>query len=311
MEFTSLSNSGLDITREQLSELFQPFVAQSFAAGDAQWRAELRRRERKIRRRYLKRVVLGWLPSTQRSERTVIHEYSKAWQPSEYEKYDLEQPLARVSPWEWGEQKLFASDVGATRFRQLILIRVLERLKPAKVLEVGCGNGINLMLLACRFPDIEFTGVELTQQGYQAAREFQKQAELPRVMQEYAPLELADTAAFRRIRFVQGSAAELPFADASFELVTTILALEQMERIRDQALREITRVSSRYLFNIEPFRDLNDQGGSRRNVIQRNYFRGRIDDLRRYGFSPRLALKEFPQEAFLKAGAVLFEKRGA
>lgn len=311
MEFTSLTNSGLDITRGQLSELFQPFVAKSFAEGDEPWRAELRRRENKIRRKYLKRVVLGWLPSTQRSERTVIEEYSKAWQPSEYEKYSLEQPLARVSPWEWGEQKLFASDVGATRFRQLILIRVIEQLRPRTVLEVGCGNGINLMLLACRFPDLEFSGVELTQQGHQAAREFQKQSELPRAMQAYAPLELADTTAFRRIRFVQGSAAELPFEDNSFDLVTTILSLEQMERIRDRALREITRVSSRYLFNIEPFRDLNDRGGARRNVIQRNYFRGRIDDLKRYGFSPKLAMKDFPQEAFLKAGAVLSEKQGS
>jgi SAM-dependent methyltransferase len=310
MEFTSLANSGLGITPGQLSGLFQPFVAQSFAAGDEPWRAELRRRENKIRRKYLKRVLLGWLPSTQRSERTVIEEYSRAWQPSEYEKYSLEQPLARVSPWEWGGQKLFASDVGATRFRQLILIRLIEQLKPRTVLEVGCGNGINLILLACRFPDIEFSGVELTQQGYQAARDFQQQSQLPRAMQEYAPLELADNTAFRRIRFVQGSAAELPFEDNSFDLVTTILALEQMERIRDQALREVTRVSARFLFNIEPFRDLNDQGGARRNVIQRNYFRGRIGDLSGYGFTPKLALKDFPQETFLKAGAVLSEKRG-
>ena len=130
-------------------------------------------------------------------------------------------------------------------------------------------------------------------------------------MQEYAPLELADARAFCRIHFIQGSAADLPFEDASFELVTTILALEQMERIRDQALREITRVAARHLFNIEPFRDLNDQGGARRDVIQRNYFRGRIDDLLRYGLRPRLALKEFPQEAFLKAGAVLSRKEGS
>jgi SAM-dependent methyltransferase len=310
MEFTSLNNSGLDVTHAQLSELFQPFVERSFDTADEPWRAELRRRESKIRRKYLKRRVLGWLPSTQRNERTVVNEYSKAWQPSEYEKYNLEQLLARVSPWEWGEQKLFASDVGATRFRQLILVRVIEQLKPRHVLEVGCGNGINLILLACRFPDIQFTGLELTQQGHQAAREFQQQAELPGPMRDYAPLELADPTAFRRIHFIQGSAAQLPFEDNSFDLVMTVLALEQMERIRDQALREITRVSARHLFNIEPFRDLNDRGVARRNVIRRNYFRGRIDDLQRYGFSPVLALKDFPQEAFLKVGAVLSKKEG-
>lgn len=308
MQFTSLNDSGLNIAHAQLTEVFQPFVARSFDSADPQWRAELHRRERKIRRKYWRQMVLGWLPSTQRNERAVISEYSKAWQLSEYEKYNLEQPLARVSPWEWGEQKLFASDVGATRFRQLILIRVIEQLRPRRVLEVGCGNGINLILLACRFPDIEFTGVELTREGHQTARAFQEQDELPRPMQDYAPLELADTSAFRRIHFVQGSAAQLPFEANSFDLVTTILALEQMERIRDQALREITRVSASHLFNIEPFRDLNDRGGARRNVIRRNYFRGRIDDLKRYGFSPVLALNDFPQEVFLKAGAVLSKK---
>ena len=110
MEFTSLNNSGLDLSRGQLAELFQPFVAESFDPAAAPWRAELRRRQSKIRRKYLKRMVLGWLPSTQRNERTVIDEYSKAWQLSEYDKYALNQPLVRVSPWEWGEQKLFASD---------------------------------------------------------------------------------------------------------------------------------------------------------------------------------------------------------
>lgn len=308
MQFTSLNDSGLGITHAQLSEVFQPFVARSFDTADPEWRAELRRRESKILRKYWRRMILGWLPSTQRTERAVISEYSKAWQLSEYDKYSLEQPLARVSPWEWGEHKLFASDVGATRFRQLMLIRVIEQLKPRRVLEVGCGNGINLMLLACRFPDIEFTGVELTREGHQAALAFQEQDELPRTMQDFAPLELADTSAFRRIHFVQGSAVHLPFEADSFDLVTTILSLEQMERIRDHALSEITRVSARHLFNIEPFRDVNDSGGARRNVIRRNYFRGRIDDLKRYGFSPVRALNDFPQEVFLKAAAVLSEK---
>lgn len=310
MEFKALDDSGLDISHGQLAEVFRPFVAQGSGASDAQWLAEVQRRERKIMRGYLKRMMFGWLPSTQRSTSTIIEEYSRAWQPDEYDKYQLGQPLSRVSPWEWGEQKLLASDVGATRFRQLLLIRIIERLKPRSVLEVGCGNGINLIMLACRFPDIEFSGVELTREGHAAALEFQRHAELPAAMQNYAPLELKDNTAFRRIRFVQGSAAELPFEDRSFDLVFTILALEQMERIREQALREITRVAGKHLFNIEPFRDLNDRGAARRNVVRRNYFRGRIRDLERHGFSPTLGLRDFPQEVFLKAGAVLSQRQG-
>jgi hypothetical protein len=44
-------------------------------------------------------------------------------------------------------------------------------------------------------------------------------------------------------------------------------------------------------------------------VLRRDYFRGRIDDLRRHGLEPVLALGDFPQEAFLKTCAVLAEKR--
>ena len=45
------------------------------------------------------------------------------------------------------------------------------------------------------------------------------------------------------VTFLQGSAAELSFPDGAFDLVMTVLAIEQMERIRARALAEITRVA--------------------------------------------------------------------
>jgi ubiquinone/menaquinone biosynthesis C-methylase UbiE len=206
---------------------------------------------------------------------------------------------------------MLASDLGATRVRQLLLVRVLEKLRPRRVLEVGCGNGVNLMLLAGRFPQVSFTGVELTREGPRAAQRLQLEASLPKAMQAYAPLPLASAVAFRDVRFVQGDATRLPFPDASFDLVVTILALEQMERVRASALAEIARVCARHTLMIEPFAELNDRGGPLHMVVSRDYFRGRIVDLPRYGLAPRLALDDFPQEAFLKACAVLAEKAGA
>ena len=204
---------------------------------------------------------------------------------------------------------MFASDVGGTRFRQLLLIRIIERVRPRSVLEVGCGNGINLILLAGRFPAIRFAGVELTEAGHRAARALQEQGVLPAGMADYAPLPLADPTAFRRIDFRQGNATRLPFEDGAFDLVITVLALEQMERVRAQALAEIARVTARHSLMIEPFRDVNQAFWPRLNVLRRDYFRGRIDDLARYGLVPVLALGDFPQEAFLKTCAVLAEKR--
>ena len=203
---------------------------------------------------------------------------------------------------------MYASDIGGTRFRQAMLVRMIEHVKPRSILEVGCGNGINLLLLAGGFPDVEFAGIELTREGNEAALEFQRQEVLPEAMQAYAPLPLKDTTAFRRIRFIRGNAADLPFDDNEFDLVYSILALEQMEQIRDRALAEFARVAGKYTLMIEPFRDVNDRGWPRANVIRRNYFRGRIADLPAYGLKPAIITDDFPQEVFLKACAVLCEK---
>jgi ubiquinone/menaquinone biosynthesis C-methylase UbiE len=308
MEFPSLAESPLNITDEELTSLFNPFVLKSFSADDPEWRTEIDRRKKKLLRKYLKQRLFGWLPSRQRNEAAIIAEYSKAWQESQYAAYTLSLPPTRISPWVWRDQRMFASDVGATRFRQLMLIRYIELAKPRQVLEVGCGNGINLLLLACRFPEIEFTGVELTRQGHIAAEKFQQLAELPAEMVQYAPLPLKDITAFRNIRFIQGTAAELPLEDNSFDMVQTILALEQMERIRADALSEIARVCRGSTLMIEPFHDVNASGWPRKNIVQRNYFQGRIADLSKHGLQPVLATNDFPQEAFLKVCMVQSKK---
>ena len=173
---------------------------------------------------------------------------------------------------------------------------------------IGTMNGINLILLACRFPEVAFTGIELTEAGHRAALNFQKEAALPEAMREYAPLPLADPTAFRRITFLQGNAAQLPFADGQFDLLFSVLALEQMERIRRQVLLEFARVAGRHTLMIEPFRDVNAAFWRRSYVFGRGYFRGDVAGLRGFGLSPILAVDDFPQEYFMHACAVLAEK---
>ena len=176
------------------------------------------------------------------------------------------------------------------------------------MLEVGCGNGINLLSLAGNFPDVELTGIDLTPAGIEAAKAIQAEAGLPPHLAEYIPLESADPGAFKRIRFMNGSAAELPFADGEFDLVYTVLAVEQMERIRDQALAEIARVSRSHVLMLEPFRDANRKGMRRLYALSRNYFRGSIQGLKQFGLEPVWATDDFPQEAFLGSPLVLARK---
>ena len=211
-------------------------------------------------------------------------------------------------PWQWRQRRVLAPEVGGARFRLLLVDRAIQQLCPANLLEVGCGNGINLLTLAGCLPEVRFTGIELTDAGHRAALAFQAQPTLPQVIHDYAPVPVADPDAFRRVSFVQGSAAELPFADGAFDLVITVLAVEQMERIRANALAELARVARRHVLMIEPFRDVNRNLWSRLNVYRRDYFRGSIDELRQYGLKPLFALDDFPQETFLKACMVVAQK---
>ncbi|HEX3208330.1 MAG TPA: class I SAM-dependent methyltransferase [Geminicoccaceae bacterium] len=309
--FVTLANSGLGIEADEIARLFEPFVLRDSGGDHETWARAVARRKRKLLKATARRLALGWLPSKQRREATVLNEYNRAWATIDYAAYSLEAPQSEHTPWEWRGARMLASDVGATRFRQLLLIRVLERLRPRRVLEVGCGNGINLILLACRLAEISFAGVELTAAGHQAARRLQEETELPPAMRAFAPLPLADPSAFRGIEFRQGNATCLPFADGEFDLVITVLSLEQMERVRPQALREIARVSRRHCLMIEPFRDVNAALWPRLNVLRRDYFQGRIAELREYRLEPVLALADYPQEVFLKTCAVLSERRPA
>lgn len=309
MRLVSLSESGLGIAEEEIMGLFEPFVDRVTTGREGAWAKEVARRKQKLVKDMAKRFLLPWRTEPRRREAVVRDEYDRAWRSIDYSVYALGAARRDHTPWEWRDRRVFASDVGATRFRQLLLCRVIERLRPRQVLEVGCGNGINLILLAGRFPAIRFAGVELTDAGHQAARSLQETGELPAGLAEYAPLPLGDPAAFRGIDFRRGNATRLPFADGAFDLVITVLSLEQMERVRHQALSEIARVAGRHTLMIEPFRDVNGGLWSRLNVLRRDYFRGSIAELRSYGLEPVLALNDFPQESLLKTCAVLSEQR--
>jgi SAM-dependent methyltransferase len=297
-----LEDLPLGVTRTEVERLFAPFVK----VDDDLWQLRFARRNRKIWRQYLQRRLFGWRRHAQRLKSSVAREYNDEWLSIDHRSYSVDAAPGKQSLWQWGNQLTLASNRGGTRVRQLLLIRTIELLKPKRVLEVGCGNGINLLLLAGRFPEIEFTGIDLTQAGPAAAQRVQQQNDLlPTHLQAFAPLSLHDPAAFKRVTFQSGDATALPFAPNSFDLVITVLALEQMERIRDQALNEIARVSAGHAFMIEPFREANATGITRRYVVARDYLRARVADLPGHGLQPLWATADMPQEAFLKACAVL------
>ena len=308
-ELEPLSELPLSLSRDDVARAFEPFVGRRVKVKDPEWAAHMKRRKKKIVIKGARRLITRWLPSGQRRETEIVEEYDQVWGGDTYARYDLDRKPDRLSPWEWQGELMLAATVGATRFRQVMLAAVIEAVRPGRILEIGCGNGINLFLAAGRFPEVEFHGLELTSVGYEAARRLQNDHEtLPRSLQKFAPQPPADPTAHRRIHFHRGSAAELPFEAGEFDLVYTVLALEQMERIRQQALAEMARVTAGHAFNIEPFRDVNAKGWPRWNVFRRDYFRGAIDELEGFGLQPVWATDDYPQESFLKTAAVLSRK---
>ncbi len=105
------------------------------------------------------------------------------------------------------------------------------RLPTGRVLEVGCNIGLQVRALAALNPRLEIHGLEPQSYAVEKAREL-------------APA----------LTFHQGTAFELPFPEASFDLVMTNgvlihIAPDDLPR----AIAEIVRVSRRYVFLHEYF----------------------------------------------------------
>jgi SAM-dependent methyltransferase len=275
--------------------------------------AAYRRRQMRLLRwnatkRAVRRLFGNQASSGARSKDVIKGEYEGTWSRG-FAAYDLSAGCKKPEPWIYRGKQMWADRAGIPRLRNVILGGVIRALKPKRVLEVGCGNGVNLLLLANQFPDIAFAGVELTAAGNRVAKELQAHAELPAALARY-PVNLgSDNQGFRRIDFLQGDATAMPFEDGAFDLVFTVLSVEQMERVRHKALSEIARVSGGHVLNLEPFADANRSALRRMHVFGRDYFRGQIGELLRYGLEPVWASMDFPQEVQLGAALVLSRKR--
>ena len=100
----------------------------------------------------------------------------------------------------------------------------------------------------------------------------------------------------------------MPFDDSSFDLVFSLLALEQMEAIRDAAVAEVARVSARWAVMIEPFTDFNRDPLRRACTEAKGYFSLGTRDLKRFGLEPVFVFDDIPQKITRGAGLVVAKK---
>ena len=300
--FQSLDSLPIGIAHAEVMAAFQPFFCTE--ARSAEGARQVRLIRWNAAKRAARRAFGRSAEGGKRSKKVIAGEYEGAWARG-FAAYDLSAGCRKPEPWTDRGNGFMADRAGVPRFRNVILASAIRALKPKRVLEVGCGNGINLLLLAGQFPEISFAGLELTESGNRVARGLQQASSLPPALAAYPINAGRDPQAFRRIDFVRGDATAMPFADGEFDLVFTVLSVEQMERVRHQALAEIARVSGGHVLNMEPFADANRSLLRRAHVFGRDYFKGTIADLPRYGLSPQWATMDFPQEPQLGAALVL------
>ncbi|MCH2212782.1 MAG: class I SAM-dependent methyltransferase [Fuerstiella sp.] len=121
-----------------------------------------------------------------------------------------------------------------------------------RVLEVGCGNAINLIELRKMNPNLEFFGVDYVPQRLEQA-------------QKYFGADLDG------IHLQEGDVQHLDFNDKSFDVVFSIHCLEQCERILSKAVSEILRVAKKVV-HIEP--DFQNSNYAQRKFLKsRDYLR--------------------------------------
>jgi SAM-dependent methyltransferase len=286
------------VSPEDIESVIAPYIVERFDTDDPRWRATIERLARKERTR-LERFTAGQAPVRDRA--LVERQYAEIWSRS----VEDELTASPVTQFEWSRGAFLAHSIVRKRVHQLLLARTFDAIAPRSSLEVGCGNGLNLLMLSGYSPGVSFAGLELTDTGVRAAKDLMARPEPPAPMEDFAVAHIHDPYAYRRVRLHRGSAAQLPYRDNAFDIVFTVLALEQMESIRVAALIELRRVAARYVVMIEPFREWNADGLRRDYIAGKQYFNASVDELETYGLHPVFIMSDIPNKVSFHVGLVI------
>lgn len=289
-------------------EKFQSLVKKygvEMSADLSAWKNAMRKQKLTLLKAYLCKTISTLIRRNNRNTQSLILKaYDSQWKKKPFARYHPRAVLNGAA-WVWGNLKWEMSNEAGAAARLIFLDEVISRLRPSSVLEVGAGNGINLLILSARYPGISFYGLEPTNGGIEAAKLVIEEGRLPEALVQFSPFPLEDIEAPARIQLKQGSAQNMPFTDDSFDLVFTSLALEQMEAIRTDALREISRVARNWVVMLEPFKDVNSSGWRRLYVRTHDYFQGSIEELGNFGLQVEEVNLDMPHKAMLGTALVV------
>ena len=128
-----------------------------------------------------------------------------------------------------------------------------------KILEIGSGNGFNLISLAAQFPDREFIGLELTEAGVLASDKAMKDTRTVINLcnfifgsnNQYSGKPL------KNIKFIQEDVTRLNPESFPADLILSVLAQEQMEQVYEEFKFAIKKMKNTDFLFFEPYLDFN------------------------------------------------------
>ena len=296
-----LNQIGLEITESEINDCYAPSVMKELRPNDGEWDAAIQQLSQKIISDLIRKYIFWW---RRRTQKNIEISYSEQWKISFEDQLESKKPTLST----WGDRCFFASTYGTKRVHLLHLYKILSILKPEKVLEVGAGNGLNLFIMNALLPEIKFHGSELTTGGVEAANNVIQQPGLPAAIIKFSPVEIKDPNSKKDIQFDQRNAKSTGYDDNEFDVVFTILALEQMQEIRDSVLHEMNRISKEYVIMIEPFNDYNKSSIRKNWKKSQNYFSLKVSQLEKYGLRPVYVTGNFPSKVSLGIGIVVAKK---
>ena len=128
------------------------------------------------------------------------------------------------------------------------------------VLEIGSGNGLNLIALAVAFPNIRFVGLELTKEGVNQAK---KALLAKNAIKNLCKFIFGNSVEYKgqeitNIEFIELDVVELSPSIINPDQIFSFLALEQMESVFEGFLKAFKLMKGSSFFLFEPFLEFNN-----------------------------------------------------